>query len=218
MQLLSPFVGRRSLVAWTTMVMFQQEPAPREALLSAIGKQDDRAVEGLLAEVIEMDPSKGKGAASDQLTGEWRLLWSAKTSKFSPLLSLPKPLRPESMQKVPEVPGRAANTLTSGVLGGATLELSSNVEVKDPKTLEIYPPFWLDLALGDQSWRLVDAESDATFRKTQARSLSEQRAPRNLYVQLYLETSGNPGDLRISKVVAGDPVIVGATFIHQRVV
>ncbi|KAJ1455015.1 hypothetical protein M885DRAFT_520943 [Pelagophyceae sp. CCMP2097] len=64
---------------------------------------------------------------------------------------------------------------------------------------------------------LIDAGSDAAFRKTQARTTEAQLAPRNTYAQLYLEETGRTGDLRISRVTAGDPVIVGATFVHVRI-
>jgi hypothetical protein len=38
----------------------------------------------------------------------------------------------------------------------------------------------------------------------------------NRYAQVYLDTSGVSGDLRVSTIVAGDPVIVGAVFVHKR--
>jgi hypothetical protein len=38
----------------------------------------------------------------------------------------------------------------------------------------------------------------------------------NRYAQVYLDTSGVSGDLRVSTIVAGDPVIVGAVFVHIR--
>ena len=37
------------------------------------------------------------------------------------------------------------------------------------------------------------------------------------FSQLYLEGSGQPGDLRVSRVTAGDPVVLGSTFVHVRV-
>ena len=39
----------------------------------------------------------------------------------------------------------------------------------------------------------------------------EVAAPRNQYTQLYCETSGRPGDLRISRVTDGDPVVLEAS-------
>ena len=38
-----------------------------------------------------------------------------------------------------------------------------------------------------------------------------------MYEQRYLETTGRAGDLRVSRVTSGDPVIVGSIFVHQRV-
>ena len=63
---------------------------------------------------------------------------------------------------------------------------------------------------------LVDAGSDAEFRALNARDEAAQAAPRNRYEQVYLEVGGAKGDLRISEVVSGDPVIVGSRFVHQR--
>jgi len=39
----------------------------------------------------------------------------------------------------------------------------------------------------------------------------------NEFSQLYLETTAAPGDLRVSKVTTGDPVVVGSTFVHVRI-
>ena len=64
--------------------------------------------------------------------------------------------------------------------------------------------------------RLVEAGSDADFRALNARDADAQAAPKNRYAQLYLETAGRPGDLRVSTVVSGDPVIVGSVFVHER--
>ena len=83
--------------------------------------------------------------------------------------------------------------------------------------LDIAPPFRLALvAAGRARATLVDAPDDASFRKLNNRDAAAQAAPRNEYTQLYLETSGARGDLRISRVTAGDPAIVGATFVHER--
>ena len=64
---------------------------------------------------------------------------------------------------------------------------------------------------------LVEAGSDAEFRSVNLRTAVEQAAPKNRYLQRYLETTGSPGDLRISTIESGDPVIVGAVFVHQRI-
>ena len=73
------------------------------------------------------------------------------------------------------------------------------------------------LAAGPARKLLVEAGSDADFRAVNARSAEAQAAPKNRYAQQYLETSGAPGDLRVSEVVSGDPVIVGYRFVHQRI-
>ena len=87
----------------------------------------------------------------------------------------------------------------------------------DRSSLEIFPPFRLELSLLGSRVQLVEAGSDAEFRKLNARTAEAQAAPRNIYRQRYLETSGQPGDLRISEVVGGDPVIVGSIFVHERI-
>lgn len=188
-----------------------EEASPRTALLEAVERGAPAPViEALVYKLASTDPSGGRGA---EATGAWRLIWSVGTSRFSPLLQLPRPLRPTSDQYL--VPG-IRNTLSDGVLGPAHLVLSAGARQADYSTIEILPPFELRLEIAHQNFTLVQADSDAQFRQTQARTLAEQLAPRNQYKQLYLETSGKPGDLRISKVVDGDPVIVGATFVHQR--
>ena len=87
----------------------------------------------------------------------------------------------------------------------------------DASVLEIFPPFRLELGVrGLGRLRLVEAGSDADFRALNARDADAQAAPKNRYAQLYLETAGRPGDLRVSTVVSGDPVIVGSVFVHER--
>ena len=62
---------------------------------------------------------------------------------------------------------------------------------------------------------IVESESDADFRRVNARSDEAQMAPRKEYMQLYLEDFG-PGSLRVSVITRGDPVIVGDMFVHQK--
>ena len=38
----------------------------------------------------------------------------------------------------------------------------------------------------------------------------------NYFRQLYVESSGKPGDLRISEVYRGDPAVQGSIFVHER--
>ena len=197
--------------------------AERDSLVAAIESDaaDDvvlRAIEAL----VPLDPSSGRAATSQSLTGTWDLLWSYKADKFSPLLGLPRAVRPRSLQLLGDAAtpiagqGRVANQLYFPF--GAHLTLSSGVQPVegDPSVLEIFPPFRLDVDAAGATRRLVDAGSDADFRALNARTSDEQAAPRNKYAQLYLETSGEAGDLRISKVVSGDPVIVGSMFVHRR--
>jgi hypothetical protein len=39
----------------------------------------------------------------------------------------------------------------------------------------------------------------------------------NYFEQVYLEDSGKPGDLRVSRVLIGDERVVGSIFVHERV-
>lgn len=122
--------------------------------------------------------------------------------------------------------GRVAQGLVGGalrVLGpDAELWLSSGAVAAGgrPSTLEIYPPFRFQLGRTPGSGRaakrtIVEADSDAEFRRVNARSGEAQRAPKNEYEQLYLEDCGR-GSLRVSVIASGDPVIVGETFVHQK--
>jgi hypothetical protein len=156
------------------------------------------------------------------------------------LLKLPYPLRPDSYQYFGSFAenevgaGRAAQGLVGGVVGAAfgknaELWLSSGVvsSASSPSTLVIYPPFRLQLGtipgrgstedrgVGGEKRTIVESESDADFRKVNARSVEAQVAPRNEYEQLYLEDFGT-GSLRVSVITKGDPVIVGDMFVHQK--
>ena len=187
---------------------------------------------------------KTSSSYESALDGSWKLLWYNK-SDFSPLLNLPYPLRPDSYQyfgsvAVKEVgEGRAAQGLTGGVVSAifgkeSELWLSSGVVATTstktsastpssiPTTLIIYPPFRLQLGTnplggrgGEEKRTIVESESDADFRKVNARSAEAQSAPRNEYEQLYLEDFGK-GSLRVSVITKGDPVIVGDMFVHQK--
>ena len=202
------------------------EPA-RQALLDAIADDaPDADVLRAIETLVPLDPSKGRAASEAALDGKWRLLWSFGADKFSPLLGLPRPIRPTSLQLLGDPAtatvgkGRVANLLCFPL--GVRLLLSSGVlPAPDgpPSTLEIFPPFRLEVdALGGAArTQLVEAGSDADFRALNARDADAQAAPRNKYDQRYLDVSGAAGDLRISTVVSGDPVIVGSIFVHQRV-
>lgn len=200
----------------------------RNQLLEAIAR---RASDTEIINIIQnlQDPSQGKAVTyPNRLEGEWELIWSYGAEGFSPLLTLPKPFKPESYQYLgnpatQEVgEGRIAQGLTGGILGtNNQLWLSSGATPyePDPSILEIQPPFRLQLGgrYGSNKSKitLVEAGSDEDFRKVNARSRDAQLAGKNLYKQLYLENIGK-GSIRVSTVVAGDPVIVGEIFVHQK--
>jgi len=178
--------------------------------------------------------NSNSNSLSKDLDGRWELLWSIKADAFSPLLKLPPPLRPESYQyfgtaAASEVgPDRIAQGLTGGILGSRQLWLSSGA-VPLPSaedggqpggiTLEIRPPFRFQVGgrygTGEGKVTVVEAGSDSEFRKVNARTTEAQEAPKNKYKQLYWEGEGK-GSLRVSTVAEGDPVIVGAVFIHRK--
>lgn len=216
-------------------------PPEREALIKAIAtKETDAVVADLIAKLEPLDPSKGNGAAAPELGGTWELVYSVNAEAFSPLLNLPKPIRPTSLQLIGDDAarevgdGRVAQVLNFPIVPLSLLLSSGAIPVKKKlTTLEIFPPFRLEVVWGDESLRrpgrfakgkgkgggriqLVESGSDADFRALNARDEDAQAAGRNMYKQRYLEMTGMPGDLRISEVVAGDPVIVGEVFIHRR--
>mmetsp|Transcript_11143 Transcript_11143/g.32216 ORF Transcript_11143/g.32216 Transcript_11143/m.32216 type:complete len:324 (+) Transcript_11143:350-1321(+) len=202
----------------------------RNNLLQSIrsSKSNEAEVLAAIETLVPLDPSGSKGATlAKDLDGEWELLWSAKAEAFSPLLKLPKPLKPDSFQYLGTAaagevgPDRVAQGLTGGILGQKQLWLSSGVRpsVDDASVLEILPPFRFEVGgrygTGIPKNRVVEAGSDAEFRKLNARTTEAQEAPKNSYKQLYLEREGR-GSLRISTITAGDPVIVGAIFVHRK--
>ena len=202
----------------------EDREALRAALLSSIASgASDGEILGRIRELERLDPSRGRGATSPSLAGEWRLLWSNNTAAFSPLLL--SPLKPESYQLLGAAadarlgaPGRIAQVLDVPRFPvPLQLELSSGASpaAADGRTLVVAPPFKFAAVVGGRTWTLVEADSDASFRKANARTAEAQNAPRNAYVQTYLEGRG-AGDLRVSVVASGDPVIVGSTFVHQR--
>ena len=216
-------------------------PEERQDLLRAI---NSRAPESTVADLISrlepLDPSKGSGAAAPELGGTWKLVYSVNAEAFSPLLNLPAPIRPTSLQLLGDDAsrevgeGRVAQVLNFLLIPLSLVLSSGAVPVQNRlTTLEISPPFRLEAVWGDGNlrrpgrtaggqpeggtrWRIVDSGSDAEFRALNARDGEAQAAGRNMYKQRYLEVTGRPGDLRISEVVSGDPVIVGAVFVHQR--
>ncbi len=195
----------------------------REALLQAISsKSSDDIVLKCIETLVAMQsnqPNKNVASLVDRVDGRWKLIWSIKDDKFSPLLQLPEPFKPSSYQYVGSAAapivgdGRIAQLLTNGILGPSKTWLSSGIQEYSQTTLQIQPPFRLEIETSLKRLQIVEAGSDADFRAINVRSTEAQLAPPNLYQQLYVEDIG-PGSLRISKIVEGDPVIVGATFVH----
>ena len=148
-------IGRRAALVSTLAALAPRPPASavedqRARLLAAISDGGD--VESALASLLPLDPSRGKAALAPELAGEWRLLWSAKTEAFSPLLALPRPVRPASFQLLGDSAarevgsGRVAQVLKWGAVEQV---LSPGVEAApdDASVLEIYPPFRLELGV-----------------------------------------------------------------------
>jgi len=206
-----------------------EEIDPRSRLLDAIKKGKPEAeVMQAIDKLTPLNPAKqSTGTWREDLEGEWKLIWSA-NDDFSPLLNLPKPFKPDSYQyfgkpaSVEVGEGRVAQGLTNGFFGKSQLWLSSGIEPlnpKDPYTLEIEPPFRLELGgqylTGKPKKVITEAGNDAEFRKVNARTVEAQQAPKNIYQQMYVERNGK-GSLRISSIIDGDPVIVGAILIHEK--
>ncbi|EEC43408.1 predicted protein [Phaeodactylum tricornutum CCAP 1055/1] len=227
-------LSRRTLISSvaSTAILFTStisyaETNDRSDLLRAISrKASDEEVIGIIENL--QDPSGGKATFyPDRLEGQWELIWSYKAEAFSPLLKLPEPFRPESYQYLGSAAaqevgdGRIAQGLTGGILGKSQLWLSSGAVPfeDDPSVLEIQPPFRFQLGgkygSGVPKKMIVESGSDAEFRQVNGRSKEEQAAGKNQYQQMYLENIG-PGSLRVSSVIAGDPVIVGEIFVHRK--
>ena len=199
----------------------------RDQLLTAIarGAPDDEVIDIIMN---LKDPSDGKATMyPDRLDGQWELIWSYKAEAFSPLLKLPRPFKPQSFQYLGSAAatevgeGRIAQGLTNGILGNNQLWLSSGAIPfeADPSVLELQPPFRFELGgrygSGVPKKTIVEAGSDADFRQVNLRDKEAIAAGKNQYQQMYLENEG-PGSLRVSSVIAGDPVLVGDIFVHKK--
>uniref|UniRef100_A0A7S3V5R6 Plastid lipid-associated protein/fibrillin conserved domain-containing protein n=1 Tax=Chaetoceros debilis TaxID=122233 RepID=A0A7S3V5R6_9STRA len=202
----------------------------RNALLQKIvSKASDDEVELAIKNLERLDPSKGNAASVDELGGRWELIYSVNAEAFSPLLNLPEPIRPRSLQLIGEDAasvvgdGRIAQVLNFPIIpltfllsSGAVPLADPDLSNKDTSNLEIFPPFRFEIQLGSARVQVVEAGSDAEFRALNARDEDAQKAGRNIYKQRYLDMTGKKGDLRISEVTSGDPVIVGEVFVHRR--
>ena len=200
----------------------------RNVLLQKIlSKASDDEVELAIKNLERLDPSKGNAASVDELGGRWELIYSVNAEAFSPLLNLPEPIRPRSLQLIGEDAasvvgdGRIAQVLnfpiipltfllSSGAVPLAAADPDTTISNgnKDTSNLEIFPPFRFEIQLGSARVQVVEAGSDAEFRALNARDEDAQKAGRNIYKQRYLDMTGKKGDLRISEVTSGDPVIV----------
>jgi hypothetical protein len=227
-----PIPSRAHAAADTKDPKPEAAQAARSFLLESIrsNKASEKEVMSAIEALLPFDPAQGRGGTAElakDVEGEWRLLYSLKADAFSPLLKLPKPFKPESYQYVgapatTEVgQDRVAQGLTGGILGPIQFWLSSGVtpSLQDPSILDILPPFRFQVGgrylSGTPKWTVAESDSDAGFRQVNARTEEEQDAPRNAYQQLYVERNGK-GSIRISTVASGDPVIVGAVFVHQK--
>lgn len=219
----------RNDAAWAFVDEYDAQPSTsfppqRMALLQKISQRaSDEEIALAMSELEPLDPSKGTAATSPELGGTWELIYSVNAEAFSPLLNLPKPIRPTSIQLIGDAAtqvvgkGRIAQVLNFPILPLSLILSSGAVPVEsDSSLLEIFPPFRLEAQLGNSKVQLVESGSDADFRALNARSAEAQAAGRNLYKQRYLENTGKRGDLRISEVIAGDPVLVGEVFVHRR--
>lgn len=198
-------------------------PERQTLLQKIISRASDEEVSIAISKLEPLDPSKGQAATVSELGGTWELIYSVNAEAFSPLLNLPKPIRPTSLQLLggdaaAQVgDGRVAQVLNFPIVPLSLVLSSGAVPVTtDSSTLEIFPPFRLEAKFGGAKVQLVESGSDADFRALNARDEEAQAAGRNMYKQRYLETTGERGDLRISEVVSGDPVIVGEVFVHRR--
>lgn len=196
--------------------------AQRMNLLQKIAQNaPDEEVAVAISELEHYDPSKGSAATSPYIDGTWELIYGLNAAAFSPLLNLPSPIRPQSLQLVGDAAfpvvgqGRIAQILNFPLIPLSVILSSGAVPVESDKSiLEIFPPFRLEIRLGvGTKIQLVESGSDADFRALNARDAEAQAAGRNLYKQRYLETSGKKGDLRISEVIAGDPILVVSAIL-----
>ena len=196
--------------------------AARAALLQAIARgEPDAAILQKVDALIPFDLSHGRGATDAALGGPWRLLWTRDEAPAAVQFvrkTLHQPVSTQLLGSSAEAvvgPGRVAQLLD---FGPVRFELSSGAApaTDDSAVLVIYPPFRFAALAAGGRLDLVKADSDADFRKVNARSREAQEAPLNRVTQQYLETTGMPGDLRISRITEGDTALVGNVYVHIR--
>lgn len=207
----------------------------RTAVLRAIERGNGaEEVEALVEKLVETgDPSGGKAASTvdGTLAGEWRLLWASGAAEPQRIQAALGPIAPTSSQLIGAPAASLAQRGKVGACqvltffgGGVRVVLAAGA-VPTPSgakdTLEIQPPFSLDLLVGGRKLAGAEFSSDADFRTNGVTPFNKRdeeaiAAPRNQYTQLFVENSGQPGDVRVSRVTAGDPVVVGTTYVHVR--
>lgn len=186
----------------------------RSALLEAIKqKKSDDEVERLIRELSQQNPTKAP-ARSDKLKGKWRLLWASANSEVANATRRnPLPSYSEQLIGVPggEKDNRAANVINIGK-GAVQVYLSSNAvpDEESDDTILIGPPFYLEVKLGGFALPIQNTQKEGERK-------SLLGAEQNYYKQLYMESSGRPGDLRLSEVTKGDPSAKGSIFVHERI-
>ena len=235
---ISPRTASASTTTASTAVGDEEKVALLQAIKDKAGEEEIlQCIDRLIMAATRIPSQPQQLRLLERIDGEWTLLWSRGAQQFSPLLQLPPPLTPTSYQLVGSAAtpivgsDRIAQVLTSGILGPTQLYLSSgiveynnkegkddNMDVVDSSSsiLQIRPPFrfqigWPSSSSSSSLFTLIDSDSDADFRALNARTEEAQGAPPNLYQQLYVDDQ-----LRISKIIQGDPVIVGATFVHVK--
>jgi hypothetical protein len=185
----------------------------RQRLLSAIAaKKGDDGVIAALRELAKTNPTPAPNKG-DVLFGKWKLLWASDNSEVS-IATRRLPLNAKSVQLVGQKggveEGRAANLIQ--LFGGAVTVKLSSAAVPDKEsddTILIGPPFYLELKLGGLTIPIQNTQKEGERK-------SLLGAEQNYYVQLYVEDTGKPGDLRISEVRLGDPAAKGSIFVHER--
>ena len=95
------------------------------------------------------------------------------------------------------------------------LNSKSSLIFKYSLSLHTGPPFIFELLVGkdvDKAFS-IPLGSESSVNSDESALLGSQL---NTFTQLYLESSGQAGDIRVSKVTEGDPVVIGSTFVHVR--
>ncbi|CAL5220823.1 g2900 [Coccomyxa viridis] len=184
----------------------------RQALLDAIkDKEGDDKVIGALRELAKQNPTKSP-AKSEKIFGEWNLLWASENAEVSRVLRLPIPAKSTQLLGKDFVgeEGRGANLIDIGN-GLVVVRLTSAAvpDEKDDTTVVIGPPFYLSAKFAGRELPIQDTQPGGGRKSILGNEL-------NYFRQLYVETTGNPGDLRVSEVYAGDPAVKGSIFVHQR--